>query len=136
MAYVVTEPSIRCKYTDCAAVCPVSCFHEGPNFLVIDPDGCIDCDICDPECPIREYDWPVSTGLRVHQIVPGSAAAGAGLQAGDWVVGVQGQPVSQLSDLLSWLAGDAAGQVLALKVLRPRAGVLEVLHVLITPTVQ
>jgi ferredoxin len=47
-----TEPSIRCKYTDCAAVCPVSCFHEGPNFLVIDPDECIDCDICVPECPV------------------------------------------------------------------------------------
>ena len=53
MAYVVTEPCIRCKYTDCAAVCPVSCFHEGPNFLVIDPDECIDCDICVRECPVE-----------------------------------------------------------------------------------
>jgi ferredoxin len=52
MAYVVTEPCIRCKYTDCAVVCPVSCFHEGPNFLVIDPEECIDCDICVPECPV------------------------------------------------------------------------------------
>lgn len=52
MAYVVTEPCIRCKYTDCAVVCPVSCFHEGPNFLVIDPDDCIDCDVCVPECPV------------------------------------------------------------------------------------
>ena len=52
MAYVVTEPCIRCKYTDCAAVCPVSCFHEGPNFLVIDPEECIDCDLCLPECPV------------------------------------------------------------------------------------
>jgi ferredoxin len=52
MAYVITEPCIRCKYTDCAAVCPVSCFHEGPNFLVIDPDECIDCDLCVPECPV------------------------------------------------------------------------------------
>jgi ferredoxin len=52
MTYVVTEPCIRCKYTDCAAVCPVSCFHEGPNFLVIDPDECIDCDLCVPECPV------------------------------------------------------------------------------------
>jgi ferredoxin len=51
MAYVVTENCIRCKYTDCAAVCPVTCFHEGPNFLVIDPDECIDCDLCVPECP-------------------------------------------------------------------------------------
>jgi ferredoxin len=53
MAYVVTESCIRCKYTDCAAVCPVSCFHEGPNFLVIDPDECIDCDVCVPECPVE-----------------------------------------------------------------------------------
>jgi len=52
MAYVVTESCIRCKYTDCAEVCPVSCFHEGPNFLVIDPDECIDCDVCVPECPV------------------------------------------------------------------------------------
>lgn len=52
MTYVVTEPCIRCKYTDCAEVCPVSCFHEGPNFLVIDPDECIDCDVCVPECPV------------------------------------------------------------------------------------
>ena len=52
MAYVVTESCIRCKYTDCATVCPVSCFHEGANFLVIDPDECIDCDLCVPECPV------------------------------------------------------------------------------------
>ena len=52
MTYVVTESCIRCKYTDCATVCPVSCFHEGPNFLVIDPDECIDCDVCVPECPV------------------------------------------------------------------------------------
>lgn len=53
MTYVVTESCIRCKYTDCAEVCPVSCFHEGPNFLVIDPDECIDCDVCVPECPVK-----------------------------------------------------------------------------------
>ncbi|MCU7846110.1 MAG: ferredoxin family protein [Candidatus Thiodiazotropha sp. (ex Monitilora ramsayi)] len=52
MTYVVTESCIRCKYTDCAEVCPVSCFHEGPNFLVIDPEECIDCDVCVPECPV------------------------------------------------------------------------------------
>lgn len=52
MSYVVTESCIRCKYTDCAEVCPVSCFHEGPNFLVIDPEECIDCDVCVPECPV------------------------------------------------------------------------------------
>jgi ferredoxin len=52
MSFVVTEACIRCKYTDCVAVCPVDCFHEGPNFLVIDPDVCIDCAVCVPECPV------------------------------------------------------------------------------------
>ena len=53
MAYVVTENCIKCKYTDCVEVCPVDCFHEGPNFLVIDPEECIDCTLCVPECPIN-----------------------------------------------------------------------------------
>jgi ferredoxin len=51
MTYVVTESCIKCKYTDCVDVCPVDCFHEGPNFLVIDPDECIDCTLCVAECP-------------------------------------------------------------------------------------
>jgi ferredoxin len=51
MAFVVTENCIKCKYTDCVEVCPVDCFHEGPNMLVIDPDECIDCTLCEPECP-------------------------------------------------------------------------------------
>jgi len=51
MTYVVTENCIRCKYTDCVEVCPVDCFHEGPNFLSIDPEECIDCALCEPECP-------------------------------------------------------------------------------------
>ena len=51
MAYVVLENCIRCKYTDCVDVCPVDCFHEGPNILVIDPDECIDCALCEAECP-------------------------------------------------------------------------------------
>lgn len=53
MTFVVTESCIRCKYTDCVEVCPVDCFHEGPNFLVIDPDECIDCALCEPECPVE-----------------------------------------------------------------------------------
>ncbi len=52
MTFVVTESCIRCKYTDCVDVCPVDCFHEGPNFLVIDPEECIDCQLCVPECPV------------------------------------------------------------------------------------
>lgn len=51
MTYVVTDNCIKCKYTDCVEVCPVDCFHEGPNFLAIDPDECIDCTLCEPECP-------------------------------------------------------------------------------------
>lgn len=88
MTFVVTENCIRCKYTDCVEVCPVDCFHEGPNFLVIDPDECIDCAICVPECPAEaifdEYDlpeeqhqfidinaelakkWPVITEMKPH----------------------------------------------------------------------
>lgn len=53
MAFVVTENCIRCKYTDCVEVCPVDCFYEGPNFLVIHPDECIDCALCEPECPAK-----------------------------------------------------------------------------------
>ena len=53
MTYVVTESCIKCKYTDCVEVCPVDCFYEGPEFLVIDPDECIDCGLCEPECPIE-----------------------------------------------------------------------------------
>lgn len=52
MTFVVTEQCIKCKYTDCVDVCPVECFHEGPNFLVIDPEVCIDCALCVPECPV------------------------------------------------------------------------------------
>lgn len=51
MTFVVTENCIKCKYTDCVDVCPVDCFHEGDNMLVIDPDECIDCTLCEPECP-------------------------------------------------------------------------------------
>ncbi|MEL6359795.1 MAG: ferredoxin FdxA [Pseudomonadota bacterium] len=51
MTYVVTDACIQCKYTDCVEVCPVDCFYEGENMLVIHPDECIDCGVCEPECP-------------------------------------------------------------------------------------
>ncbi|MDJ0683981.1 MAG: ferredoxin family protein [Alphaproteobacteria bacterium] len=51
MTYVVTEACIKCKYQDCIEVCPVDCFYEGENMLVIHPDECIDCGVCEPECP-------------------------------------------------------------------------------------
>jgi ferredoxin len=63
MTYVVTESCIKCKYTDCVDVCPVDCFREGPNMLVIDPDECIDCTLCVAECPVEaifaEDDVPI-----------------------------------------------------------------------------
>lgn len=51
MPYIVTEACLRCKYTDCVEVCPVDCFYEGERMLVINPDECIDCGVCEPECP-------------------------------------------------------------------------------------
>jgi ferredoxin len=52
VTFVVIENCIKCKYMDCVEVCPVDCFHEGPNMLVIDPEECIDCTLCEPECPV------------------------------------------------------------------------------------
>lgn len=53
MTFIVTDACVRCKYTDCVEVCPVDCFYEGENMLVIHPDECIDCGVCEPECPIE-----------------------------------------------------------------------------------
>ena len=53
MTFVVGDSCINCKHTDCVEVCPVDCFYEGPNFLVIHPDECIDCALCEPECPVN-----------------------------------------------------------------------------------
>ncbi|MGH6988207.1 MAG: ferredoxin FdxA [Caulobacteraceae bacterium] len=53
MTFVVTENCIKCKYMDCVEVCPVDCFYEGENFLVISPEECIDCGVCEPECPAQ-----------------------------------------------------------------------------------
>ncbi len=52
MTYVVTDACVRCKFMDCVEVCPVDCFYEGENFLAINPDECIDCGVCEPECPV------------------------------------------------------------------------------------
>lgn len=52
MTHIVTDNCINCKHTDCVDVCPVDCFYEGPNILVINPDECIDCAVCVPECPV------------------------------------------------------------------------------------
>ena len=65
MTYLVTENCIKCKHTDCVEVCPVDCFYEGPNFLVINPDECIDCGVCIPECPVDAIvaDTDVNTNI-------------------------------------------------------------------------
>lgn len=69
MTHVVTESCIRCKYTDCVEACPVDCFKEGPNFLVIDPEECIDCAVCVSECPVQaifaEEDLPAEMTMFV-----------------------------------------------------------------------
>lgn len=61
--YVVTDNCIRCKYTDCVEVCPVDCFYEGENMLVIHPDECIDCGVCEPECPAEAIKPDTEPGL-------------------------------------------------------------------------
>ena len=64
MTYVVTEACIKCKYTDCVEVCPVDCFYEGENMLVINPSECIDCGVCEPECPAEAILPDTEDGLE------------------------------------------------------------------------
>jgi ferredoxin len=64
MSYVVTEDCIKCKYTDCVEICPVDAFREGTLMLVIDPDICIDCGVCEPECPIHAIQFDLQAGPR------------------------------------------------------------------------
>jgi len=63
MTYIVTDNCIVCKYTDCVEVCPVDCFYEGVNMLVIHPDECIDCGVCEPECPAEAIKPDTESGL-------------------------------------------------------------------------
>jgi ferredoxin len=64
LTYVVNESCIRCKTMDCVEVCPVDCFHEGENMLVIHPDECIDCGVCEPECPVDAIKPDTEAGLE------------------------------------------------------------------------
>lgn len=64
MTYVVTDACIKCKYMDCVEVCPVDCFYEGENMLVIHPDECIDCGVCEPECPVDAIKADTEPGLE------------------------------------------------------------------------
>jgi len=71
MTYVVLENCIKCKFTDCVEVCPVDCFYEGENFLVIHPDECIDCGVCEPECPaeaiVPDTEPDIDEWLEINQ---------------------------------------------------------------------
>ena len=83
MAYVVTEPCVGCKYTDCVVVCPMECFYGDERQLYIDPDDCIDCGACVPECPVEaiflDADVPAQVGrVRAAQRRPGEGAEAAG----------------------------------------------------------
>jgi ferredoxin len=64
MTYVVVEACIKCKHTDCVEVCPVDCFYEGENMLVIHPDECIDCGVCEPECPVDAIKPDTEPGME------------------------------------------------------------------------
>lgn len=80
MAYVVADPCVKCKYTDCVAVCPVDCFYEGKNSLAINPDECIDCGACEPECPttaiFEESELPEKWSIyrSINALVTGAKA--------------------------------------------------------------
>jgi S1-C subfamily serine protease len=82
---------------------------------------------------VRENGWPAATAIQIKEVVQGGAAAAAGLRAGDWIVGLEGVAVSDLSDMMKLLAGDGANRTMAAKVLRPHGGVLKPVHVLLTP---
>ena len=64
MTYIVNDKCIKCKYMDCVEVCPVDCFYEGENMLVIHPDECIDCGVCEPECPAEAIQPDTEPGLE------------------------------------------------------------------------
>lgn len=94
MTYVVTEDCIKCKYMDCVAVCPVNCFYEGRNMLVIHPEECIDCGVCEPECPPKAIlsdsepkaqEW-LALNARYARKWPNITSKGtAPADAADWV---------------------------------------------------
>lgn len=101
MTYVVTENCIQCKYTDCVDVCPVDCFVEGPNFLAINPDECIDCTLCVAECPAEaifaEDDVPadqqhfIELNARLAKVWPTITARKEPMEDADAMNGVPGK---------------------------------------------
>jgi ferredoxin len=103
MAYVVADPCVKCKYTDCVAVCPVDCFYEGKNSLAINPDECIDCGACEPECPttaiFEESELPAKWNVyaEINAVVSGAKPAEKA-NAGSWPEHLRGQ----LASLTTW----------------------------------
>jgi ferredoxin len=96
MAYVVADPCVKCKYTDCVAVCPVDCFYEGKNSLAINPDECIDCGACEPECPttaiFEESELPAkwSVYAEINAVVTGAKTPDK-VNTGAWPAHLQAQ---------------------------------------------
>jgi ferredoxin len=97
MAYVIADPCVKCKYTDCVAVCPVDCFYEGKNSLAINPDECIDCGACEPECPttaiFEESELPSKWAIYkdINALVTGAKEVDA-VDSSSWPSGLQGLP--------------------------------------------
>lgn len=75
MAFVVTQPCVGCKYTDCVTVCPCDCFHEGEQMLYIDPEHCIDCEACVPECPVEAIYHEISVPAQWQHYIALNAEA-------------------------------------------------------------
>ncbi len=96
MAYVVADPCVKCKYTDCVAVCPVDCFYEGKNSLAINPDECIDCGACEPECPttaiFEESELPSKWAIYkdINAVVTGAKKV-ADIDLASWPDNLKGQ---------------------------------------------
>ncbi|HEX4417497.1 MAG TPA: ferredoxin family protein [Kofleriaceae bacterium] len=96
MAYVVADPCVKCKYTDCVAVCPVDCFYEGKNSLAINPDECIDCGACEPECPttaiFEESELPAKWNIYkdINALVSGAKDVSE-LDTGSWPEHLKGR---------------------------------------------
>jgi len=98
MTHVVVENCIKCKHTDCVAVCPVDCFYEGPNFLAINPDECIDCGVCIPECPVDAI--KVDTDKKYPDMAYWIKLNADLSQSGDWPVITKKK--DELPDAAEW----------------------------------
>lgn len=111
MTYVVNEDCIKCKYQDCIEVCPVDCFYEGETMLVIDPDECIDCGVCEPECPVEailpdtDPDAEKWVGLNQHysQIWPNITVKGPVPDDADKFEGIAGKLQSYFPEASAYL---------------------------------